>query len=146
MQDSKNLSQRKQSKNDSFREQTPESYISRIVQLVDSMPEPRCNLRKRKDHNTLVKDGKYAPEVKRRKVSTGSRGIEGLVSQIVTGEKRTKERSLEDIVEKVAKWRELYAGVIEVYNDGTENFIEYTLEDAAKIVGISKKSLDDYLL
>ena len=110
------------------------------------MPEPRCNLRKRKDHNNLVKDGKYAPEVKRRKVSNGSRGIEGLVSQIVTGEKRTKERSLEDIVEKVAKWRELYAGVIEVYNDGTENFIEYTLEDAAKIVGISKKSLDDYLL
>lgn len=81
------------------------------------MPEPRCNLRKRKDHNTLVKDDNYhgVPKSKRRKLNTNEfMDIEGMVSQIVTSEKRTKERSLEDIVEKVHRWRDLYSGVLQV--------------------------------
>ena len=77
-------------------------------------------MRKRKDHNTLIRDVNYhgAPHTKRRKTSLGAKSIEGLVSQIVTSEKRTKERSLEDIVEKVAKWRDLYSGVIELDKEG----------------------------
>lgn len=38
-------------------------------------------------------------------------------------------------------WRKLYNGVI---RDG--NLVRYSLEDAASKVGVSKKSLDDYLL
>lgn len=56
-------------------------------------------------------------------------------------QKRTKERSISDIIEKVSLWRKLYNGV---YRDG--NLIRYSLEDAATKVGVSKKSLDDYLL
>ena len=59
------------------------SDVSRIVQLVDSMPEPRSNLRKRKDHNTLVKDENYmgGPTSKRQKIGVDEfKSIEGLVS------------------------------------------------------------------
>ena len=38
-------------------------------------------------------------------------------------------------------WRKLYNGVI---REG--NLVRYSLEDAASKVGVSKKSLDDYLL
>ena len=55
--------------------------------------------------------------------------------------KLTKERSISDIIEKVSLWRKLYNGVT---RDG--NLVRYSLEDAASKVGVSKKSLDDYLL
>jgi hypothetical protein len=42
----------------------------------------------------------------------------------------------------VSLWRKLYNGV----NLGNGECIRYSLEDSAKLVGISKKSLDDYLL
>ena len=38
-------------------------------------------------------------------------------------------------------WRKLYAG----FQDDKGRNVKLTLEDAAKTVGISKKSLDDYL-
>ena len=39
-------------------------------------------------------------------------------------------------------WRKLYNG----FYDEFGNFIKYSLDDAAKKIDISKKSLDDYLL
>lgn len=39
-------------------------------------------------------------------------------------------------------WRKLYNGV----QDPEGNLLRYSLEDAASKVGVSKKSLDDYLL
>jgi len=57
------------------------------------------------------------------------------------GNKRTKERTIADIIEKVSLWRKLYNGVV---RDGT--LVRYSLEDAAVKVDVSKKSLDDYLL
>jgi len=56
--------------------------------------------------------------------------------------KRTKERQIRFVVERVSLWRKLYNGV-ELGNGET---VRYSLEDSAKLVGISKKSLDDYLL
>ena len=55
--------------------------------------------------------------------------------------KRTKERSIQEIIQKVTLWRKLYNGVP---RDG--NLVRYSLEDAASKVNVSKKSLDDYLL
>ncbi len=57
-------------------------------------------------------------------------------------QKRTKERTIQDIIEKVSLWRKLYNGV----TDPEGNLLRYSLEDAASKVGVSKKSLDDYLL
>jgi len=56
--------------------------------------------------------------------------------------KRTKERQIRFVVERVSLWRKLYNGV----DMGNGETVRYSLEDAAGLVGISKKSLDDYLL
>jgi len=45
-------------------------------------------------------------------------------------------------VKKVYEWRRYYNGV----DDGKGGIKKLTLDQAAAIVGISKKSLDDYLL
>lgn len=63
------------------------------------------------------------------------------ITQGVSAGKRTKERSISEIIESVSLWRKLYNGV---YREG--NLVRYSLEDAAAKVGVSKKSLDDYLL
>jgi len=55
---------------------------------------------------------------------------------------RRRERRIGYVVEKVLAWRRLYNGF---YNENGEH-TKYDLEKAAKILGISKKSLDDYLL
>lgn len=56
--------------------------------------------------------------------------------------KRTKERKIGYIIEKVNTWRKLYNG----FQDEQGKFTKYSLDEAARIIGISKKSLDDYLL
>jgi len=56
--------------------------------------------------------------------------------------KRTKERKIGEIVRKVSEWRKLYTGTME-YNGKKE---KHSLDEAADIVGIAKKTLDDYLL
>lgn len=56
--------------------------------------------------------------------------------------RRTKERKICDIVESVTLWRKLYNGI----PDNKGHLLRYSLDDAAKKVGVSKKSLDDYLL
>ncbi|CAG9329735.1 unnamed protein product [Blepharisma stoltei] len=58
------------------------------------------------------------------------------------GSRRTKERKIGYIIEKVARWRNLYNGTINAKGET----VRLTLEEAAVQVGISKKSLDDYLL
>ena len=70
------------------------------------------------------------------------------------GSKRMKERKISDIVELVTLWRKLYNGKLTNSNgddclgiqDNKGNLLRYSLVDAAKKVGVSKKSLDDYLL
>jgi hypothetical protein len=56
--------------------------------------------------------------------------------------KRSKERKIGYIIEKVYLWRRLYNG----FEDENGNVTKLTLEEAANKVGISKKSLDDYLI
>lgn len=56
--------------------------------------------------------------------------------------RRTKERKIGFIIKKVLKWRQLYNGVL----DEKGSQVRCSLEDSAQKVGISKKSLDDYLL
>lgn len=56
--------------------------------------------------------------------------------------KRAKERKIGDIIKKVYMWRKLYFGYVN--ENGIE--IKLSLEEAADKIGISKKSLDDYLI
>ena len=64
--------------------------------------------------------------------------MQGVAGQIGN---RAEERSIKEIIQAVEKWRRLYK---EGKGDDTNGRV--SLEDAAKIVGINKKSLDDYLL
>ena len=54
---------------------------------------------------------------------------------------KTKERTVGYVIEKVAQWRRLYNGTY----DQNFNHQRMSLEAAANEVGVSKKSLDDYL-
>lgn len=63
-------------------------------------------------------------------------------SKIDKKAKRTKERKIGYIIEKVNTWRKLYNG----FRDEFNKFTKFSLDEAAKQIGISKKSLDDYLL
>ena len=53
-----------------------------------------------------------------------------------------RERKIGYIIEKVYAWRKLYNG----FRDEKNNFIKFDLENSAKKIDVSKKSLDDYLL
>ena len=53
-------------------------------------------------------------------------------------EGRSKERTIAEVIEFVKKWRNLH-----LYGHKTLNR-RLNLQDAARLVGISKKSLDDY--
>jgi hypothetical protein len=57
--------------------------------------------------------------------------------------RRHKERKISEAIELVLKWRKLYSGYVDT---NTGKMVKYSLEDAAKKVGVAKKSLDDYLL
>ena len=65
--------------------------------------------------------------------------------QIVTKQSKTKrirERYITEAVQAVAVWRRLHTGVV---SEDQTTLIQYTLRNAALKVGISKKTLDDYL-
>ena len=64
-----------------------------------------------------------------------------MISEMPSGKSRIKERTIQEVIEKVSKWRLYYRGC-------TINgqYIKLTLEEAAQRVKISKKSLDDYLM
>ena len=55
---------------------------------------------------------------------------------------RKRERKIGYIIEKVYAWRKLYNG----FKDEKNNFLKYSLDNAAEKIAVSKKSLDDYLL
>eukprot|EP00357_Protocruzia_adherens_P024926 CAMPEP_0115046620 /NCGR_PEP_ID=MMETSP0216-20121206/48845_1 /TAXON_ID=223996 /ORGANISM="Protocruzia adherens, Strain Boccale" /LENGTH=191 /DNA_ID=CAMNT_0002429711 /DNA_START=2151 /DNA_END=2726 /DNA_ORIENTATION=- len=56
--------------------------------------------------------------------------------------KRSNERKIGYVLDQVAKWRRMYKSGTE--KDG--KLVGFSLQEAAKVIGISKKSLDDYLL
>ena len=60
--------------------------------------------------------------------------------------KRAKERKIGYVIKKVFMWKTLYNGIYSTDENGNKIKIKYTLEQAASKAGISKKSLDDYLI
>ena len=64
-------------------------------------------------------------------------------AEMSKGSRRTKERKIGEVILAVKKWRELYTIGERMSDTG---FRPLSLEDAAKKVNISKKSLDDYFL
>ena len=63
-------------------------------------------------------------------------------NSIKLGTKKTRERRINYVIEKVNAWRKLYTGFINEKNE----YEKYGCNEAAKKIGVSKKSLDVYLL
>lgn len=57
--------------------------------------------------------------------------------------KRHKERKIGEVIEILYQWRTLYMGF---KNPNNGQIQKYTLDEAASIVGVCKKSLNDYFL
>ena len=55
---------------------------------------------------------------------------------------KQKEKTIAEVIEKVALWRKLYVG----FNDEVGDNVHFELEEAANKIGVIKKTLDDYLL
>ena len=51
-----------------------------------------------------------------------------------------------DSLDLLIRWRHLYNGVFEIDENGNKQIYSYSLNEAALMLGMSKKSLDDYLL
>lgn len=65
--------------------------------------------------------------------------------------KRIKERTIREIMMSISRWRQLHSGIMivedEVTGEVTQQRIKrMSLERASKEIGLTKKSLDDYLL
>lgn len=60
----------------------------------------------------------------------------------LSNKKRIKERYIKDVIEKVNLWRNYHKGYFDLEKN---HVIQLSLDDAALKVGISKKTLDDYL-
>lgn len=76
--------------------------------------------------------------VKYRKVVTESDSESS--SSIVSSDsrkERNKERTIREVIESVKRWRDLHSAPARDKN-------KVSLQEAAKLIGISKKSLDDY--
>ena len=59
---------------------------------------------------------------------------------LIHSKKRIKERVIGDVIQKVVLWRQMHDGIEE---NGKK--VQIPLDIAAQRVGISKKTLDDYL-
>lgn len=110
----------------------PMSVTVPISELQDNRLQLKCRAAIRNEFGTVLSIGSSPPvKIKQEEQSRTSK-----VSR------RTKERKIGYIIEKVSKWRKLYNGV----TNSTGDIVKLTLEEAANRVMISKKSLDDYLL
>ena len=59
---------------------------------------------------------------------------------------RSMERTISDVIKIINKWRELYNGSHVPDANGRLVFKSYSLIEAAAIIKVPKRSLDDYLL
>lgn len=63
------------------------------------------------------------------------------IVRATTMKERKKERNMSEIVHMVVQWTRLQEGALELLSDGTTHFVELTPEEAAKFVGMTKRSL-----
>jgi hypothetical protein len=106
------------------------------------------------DHNSSSSSKTSGLKAKRAKRTAGTPMAMGEDPDLEVNDqcvKRIKERSIREIMEKISTWRRLYNGIQVVTDPSTGQLIKQrvkrmSLERASKYVGLSKKSLDDYLL
>jgi len=107
---------------------------------------------KRKNEESLRNEGNQGKKNKGKKAEKDKKGKKGEdADEIISKEPekpdkqkkttKSKEAKISYVIEVVYQWRKLFNGF---YNNKNE-YIKLSLEDAADALGISKKTLDDFL-
>lgn len=110
----------------------PMSVSVPVIELDEQRLQLKCRAAIRNEFGTVLSIGSSPPvKVKHEEQHRAAKAS-----------RRTKERKIGYIIEKVSKWRKLYNGI----ENSSGEIVKLTLEEAANRVIIAKKSLDDYLL
>jgi hypothetical protein len=103
---------------------------------TNNFNEENFKMKKEKEEKEDKKEKEEKKEIKEKKEKKGKKMNKNNKNT------RTKERKIGYIIEKVNRWRKYYNG----YQDENGKFTKVSLDEAARKIDISKKSLDDYLL
>ena len=109
------------------------------IKIINYLDKKMLNVNNKTDEIKELDENDEESELNE---SNKGNGSENTVQNFFESEARRRERRIGFIVEKVNAWRRLYNGF---YNENGEH-TRYSLDTAAELLGISKKSLDDYLL
>ena len=109
------------------------------IKIINYLDKKMLNVNNKTDEIKELDENDEESELNE---SNKGNGSENTVQNFFESEARRRERRIGYIIEKVHAWRKLYNGF---YNENGEH-TRYSLDQAAELLGISKKSLDDYLL
>jgi len=109
------------------------------IKIINYLDKKMLNVNNKTDEIKELDENDEESELNE---SNKGNGSENTVQNFFESEARRRERRIGYIIEKVHAWRKLYNGF---YNENGEH-TRYSLDTAAELLGISKKSLDDYLL
>lgn len=109
------------------------------IKIINYLDKKMLNVNNKTDEIKELDENDEESELNE---SNKGNGSENTVQNFFESEARRRERRIGYIIEKVHAWRKLYNGF---YNENGEH-TRYSLDSAAELLGISKKSLDDYLL
>ena len=109
------------------------------IKIINYLDKKMLNVNNKTDEMKELDENDEESELNE---SNKGNGSENTVQNFFESEARRRERRIGYIIEKVHAWRKLYNGF---YNENGEH-TRYSLDTAAELLGISKKSLDDYLL
>ena len=109
------------------------------IKIINYLDKKMLNVNNKTDEIKELDENDEESELNE---SNKGNGSENTVQNFFESEARRRERRIGYIIEKVHAWRKLYNGF---YNENGEH-TRYSLDTAAELLGISKKSLDYYLL
>ena len=109
------------------------------IKIINYLDKKMLNVNNKTDEIKELDENDEESELNE---SNKGNGSENTVQNFFESEARRRERRIGYIIEKVHAWRKLYNGF---YDENGEH-TRYSLDTAAELLGISKKSLDDYLL
>jgi hypothetical protein len=112
----------------------------KIVNYLDK--KILSNVYNKTDETKELDENDEESELNNNDDESNNKNSNNMENNIIENDSRRRERRIGYIIEKVHAWRKLYNGFYDEKGEHTR----YSLDHAAKQLGISKKSLDDYLL
>ena len=112
------------------------------IKIINYLDKKMLNVNNKTDEIKELDENDEESELNNNDDESNNKNSNNMENNIIENDSRRRERRIGYIIEKVHAWRKLYNGF---YNENGEH-TRYSLDTAAELLGISKKSLDDYLL